>query len=356
MRMSKLAVCILSLLILVLLATSCGGTKNSTVPATTTPEVTATIATTTPPPKISLTTYENTAHGFSFGHPAEWTENITGAEKSFTFKFSEINDLLFSLVGVDYGTGDVALSDFVSKNLAYMEVRPQYKLISQSDIVINGSTPAQELVVKMENVSGKLYQYKIILFVRGNQSFTVAVGVNPASYEEQTTLVDAIVKSFTLLPTYTYIPPALSPGGTYTNTEYGFSLVYPEGWAIVSPTPKGVIARFLFDKSAPVINIAIYSVEQGTTLDAFLVQAKESLNKIWDSHEIIAERNMTLKDGTPAYEAIISGTSQGTLLKCKYLVVMNGTQVFTIWGLDVPPQYELYKAAIDEVIYSFHIN
>ncbi len=68
------------------------------------------------------------------------------------------------------------------------------------------------------------------MLVWEKQAFGFGVRGELAAFDQQKQLIDTIVNSFELLPTYTFVSPTPTEGGTYTNAEYGFSISYPVGW------------------------------------------------------------------------------------------------------------------------------
>ena len=63
-----------------------------------------------------------------------------------------------------------------------------------------------------------------------------------------------------------------------------------------------------------------------------------------------------MDDGAPAYEIVFSGTMEGYTLKCKYVIVIQGSQAFFLMGYSMPDRFEQDEAAMDEVICSFHLE
>jgi hypothetical protein len=342
----KIAASATCLLALVVLAAACGSTQNTYTPPTTT------LTTTTP--SIPLVTYKNAAHGFSVAHLEEWTANETYLGKSYTVSFSYIEGQVTTEVSIDYYSGEAVLSKFVSKTMGYMSALPLYELKSQSDITISGGVPGQDIVFEAQYL-GKLVEFRYVFLVRGKQGFMVGARGEPVHFDHQKSLIDATVKSFELLPTYTYEPTA-SPGGIYTNNQYGFSVTYTDGWVQSPPDQHGGVVEFTYDGLMPIVTVGVSNETPGTTLETFVTQAKAVLPTIWGDFKLISEGSITLDDGTPAYKMVVSGTIQGSEVKCKYVAAIKGTQVFEIAGFDVPSQFDGNESIMDEVILSFHLN
>lgn len=80
------------------------------------------------------------------------------------------------------------------------------------------------------------------------------------------------------------------------------------------------------------------------------------MEQYWSDYELFSEGEITLDDGTPAHEIVLSGTTEGYTLKAKYVIVIQGTQAFFIMGYSMPYTFEQDEATIDEVIHSFHLD
>jgi len=97
-------------------------------------------------------------------------------------------------------------------------------------------------------------------------------------------------------------------------------------------------------------------VGEGTTLAEFGPQLSQGLGQHWGDYELISESEITLDDGTPAYEIVFNGTMEGYNLKSKYVIVIQEANAFFIMGFSIPGRFVEDEAAIDEVIHSFHFE
>jgi hypothetical protein len=178
----------------------------------------------------------------------------------------------------------------------------------------------------------------------------------PADFDQSEETIDAIVDSFELLPTYTYVPPTPGAGGTYTSAEYGFSMTHPAGWTETTTGQYGEIVTFMSGMGLPTVTVSQSPVAEGTTLAEYGPQLSQDISQRYADSELFSEGNIALDDGTPAYEIVFSGTIQGYNLKGKYVIVIQGTQAFYIMGFSMPATFEQDEATIDEVIHSFHLE
>jgi len=332
-RRVKVSILLVIIVVLASLTASCGGT-----------------------PTIPMTLYENTEHGFTIEYPEGWTESIQGIGVQFSFEFNDPEGHLTTDVSLQYSTEDTILTDLVSETKAYMEAMPQFELISEGNITIGEGVSGYEMVGKGDLGTGKVEKFRYVVLVRGKQGFWVGVRGEPTDFEQQEQTVDAVVDSFKFLAAYTFIPPTPSAGGTYTSAEYGFSMSYPEGWMEAPTGRPSEIMSFAPLEGLPSVSVSVSLVDEGTTLAEFGPQFSQDLSQHWSDYELLSDGEIVLDDGTPAYEIVFSGTSQGYTLKGKYVIVVQGNQGFFLIGFSMPARFEQDEAVMDEVIHSFYLE
>jgi hypothetical protein len=302
-----------------------------------------------------MTLYENTEHGFSIKYPEGWTENVLRPGAWFSIEFTDPEGRLCADVSVEYKTEETTLADAVSEGKAYMEAVPYFELSSEGDTSVGEGMLGYEIVGKGDLGAGKVEKFRYVVLVREKQTFWFGARGEPADFDQQEELIDSIVDSFKLLPTYTFVSPPPSGGGTYTSTEHGFSITYPEGW-IEAPTGRpGELVSFASAEGLPSVSINASPVGEGTTLTEFGPQLSQDLGQYWGDYESVSEGEITLDDGTPAYEIVFSGTMEGYTLKGKYVIVIRETQAFFVMGFSTPTRFEQDEGVLNEVIYSFKL-
>jgi hypothetical protein len=340
------AVTALLLAICLAMLSACGGDGEGDLTPALSPAATPT----------SMTLYESMEHGFSIEYPDGWTESTQGVGTYFSIEFRDPEGHLAADVSLEYKTEEIALADAVSEGKTYMEGMPQFELISEDDITIGEDTPAHEMVGEGDIGTGKVEKFRYVVLVREKQSFWLGVRGEPAVFDQQEELMGAIIDSFRLLPTYTYVPPTPGPAGTYTSAEHGFSISYPAGWMESSTSRPEEVVALASAEGIPSVSVAIQAVEEGTTLADYGPQLSQGLGQIWGDYELASDGEITLDDGTPAYEVVFSGTMEGYSLKGKYVVVIEGTQAFFIMGFSMLATFEQDEATLNEVVYSFHLE
>ncbi len=340
MRIASVAIALLFAICLAVLS-ACGGGEGDLTPT---------------PTLIPMTLYESSEHGFSIEYPEGWAERPRGLGAYFSIEFRDPEGRLTVEVSVEYRTEEIALADAVSETKTYMEAMPQFELISEGDVTIGEDTPGYELMGKGDLEFGRVEKFRYVMLVRDKQVFWVGVRGEPAVFDQQEELVGAVMDSFRVLSTYTYVAPTPGPAGTYTSAEHGFSISYPAGWMEAPTSRPEEIMSLASVEGLPGVSARVQPVEEGTTLADYGPQLSQQMGQIWGDYELVSEGEITLDDGTPAYEIVFSGTMEGYALKCKYVIVIQGTQAFFIMGFSMPDRFEQDEAALDEVIYSFHLE
>jgi len=308
------------------------------------------------PTPIPMTLYESTEHGFSIEYPEGWIERAQELGAYFAVEFRDPEGRLTVEVSVEYRTEEIALADAVSETKTYMEGMPQFELISEGDVTIGEDIAGYEMVGKGDLGAGKVEKFRYVMLVREKQVFWVGVRGEPAVFDQQEELVGAVMDSFRLLPTYTYVPPTPGPAGTYTSAEHGFSISYPAGWMEAPTSRPEEIMSLASAEGFPGVSARVQPVEEGTTLADYGPQLSQDMGQIWGDYELVSEGQITLDDGTSAYEIVFSGAMEGYALKAKYVIVIQGTQAFFIMGFSTPDRFEQDEAVLDEVIHSFHLE
>jgi len=94
-----------------------------------------------------------------------------------------------------------------------------------------------------------------------------------------------------------------------------FHVTYPDEWLESPDNPGNVLFVTKKGGSIPVMNIEMRDIPDGVSLEnANIKSIKEYLEKSRETEvEVVASEQITLKDGTPAYEALLKWTYQGFL-------------------------------------------
>ena len=143
-----------------------------------------------------------------------------------------------------------------------MESTPDFELISEGEATLGEGISGYEIVGRGDLGTGKVEKFRYVILARGKQGLAVGAMGEDAVFDQSEDTIDAVVDSFKLLPSYTYIPPVPSPGGTYTSAEYGFSITYPAGWSDYTTGQYGEILDLRAAGGIPEVIIKTWTVEE----------------------------------------------------------------------------------------------
>ncbi|MBA7675899.1 hypothetical protein ES703_84138 [subsurface metagenome] len=357
--MWAVGICLLPLVVVVT-GCQCGAPATTSTPPPT-PAPTPTLSpspapTPTPtPPALTMTLYENGEHGFSIEYPEGWTERSGMAGIAFSLVFRDPDGHVTEDVTVEYRTEEITLTDAVSEGKEYFEEYvPQFELISEGDVTIGAGISGYEIIGQADIGTGKVERFRYVVLVREKQVFWLGVRSEPDRFDEQKQLIDTVMGSFKFLPTYTFVPPTPSEGGTYTNAEYGFSISCPAGWTEDDSGQYGSIISLWSAEGLPGVTVTAWTEE--TTLAEAALKLKTNISKHIRNYELFSEGEVTLDDGTPAYEIVFSGIFEESHLKCKAVIVIQEANVFVMESINIPARFEQDEPVLDEVIRSFHLE
>ena len=125
------------------------------------------------------------------------------------------------------------------------------------------------------------------------------------------TIVLLALASFIMMQTLALASelPAQKPG-LYVNSDYRFSVAYPETWQPGTLQPGEVLRAAnpnMF--SLPVITASVSDQKKGTTLDVkVFIEAAKKAEPGSDGYKVVSQKDVTLNGGTPAKTFIYEWT------------------------------------------------
>ena len=306
-------------------------------------------------PSTFMTLYQSTEHGFSVEYPEGWTESPQTFGTQFSVEFQDPEGLLTAMIYLQYECQELSRGDFISGAKSYIVSLPQYRLVSERDLPVGEGISGHEITAEGDLGAGKVEEFKFLLLVRGKQGFWVGVRGEPTDFDQQKQVIDAILDSFKLLPTYTFAAPEPWPGGTYTGA--GFTIDLPEGWCQYPPLRTEHVLYFAAPERTPSVHISVQPVAEDTVLVDYVGGIIEGIpsSDYWTNFNLLSQTGATLGDGTPAYEFVFTGISDlspGYTSKCKYLIAIRGEQAFWVMATTDPTLFQQQELIINQVIYS----
>ena len=153
-------------------------------------------------------------------------------------------------------------------------------------------------------------------------------------------------------------PPPTVAGQTYTNSEYGFSCDFPEGWT----AEEGVGQAVLFAGSTEgeygyMVNISIGVEELPVRweLDEYVRMSEVQAKSAYPDWTVVQQYESTV-GGVPSIVQVVTVEAMGYPLKDAFAFFMKGTTAYVI-GLDITEDlYEQYRDEFALVITTFKFD
>jgi hypothetical protein len=353
-----------ALLVVVALVAGCA-THTPTVTPTPTPTATPTptptpTATPTPTPAPG-TLYENWTHGFSFRYPEGWAEAeapVGGVQQGVVV--ASPDGKVTAGVQAYYFAEETTLEKFMdwimSQSGMGVTEPPSTKAITLAD-----GTPAVEVLIQ-GSYTGIERMSKAVCVLRETQGLIAYGTAGVADWDAYVEEIDGLLNSFRLLPFTGAIPtPTPTPAGTgfYRNEEYGFSISYPASWSEMPVSGEGDVFSVGAPGYMPGVMVIVMPFGGATSAAEVGAGFMEGMKGIMPDVEVVSQGEVSLDDGTPAYEIVYIGTppsAMGMKLECKILLVLRGEQSFMIEGYSMPEMFAGQEDVIDSVLYSFHLE
>jgi len=146
-------------------------------------------------------------------------------------------------------------------------------------------------------------------------------------------------------------PGALSfEAAEYTNTEYGFSVNYPNEWQVQSSDQPTTILHAAPAKRAPLINVFV--VPGADITEAFTTAVSSSGSDV----QLVSQKQTTLKDGTPATEASFKWKGQGVGVNTLALGVKKKDKWIIVAVTTAPLLSRYDEAFFSEIVYTLRFS
>ncbi len=148
---------------------------------------------------------------------------------------------------------------------------------------------------------------------------------------------------------------------TYANSQYGFTVDYPAGWAMEEGV-SGSIVIFkgpVMEETGGRVNINITNEQlpesSNTSAEDYLNLTDTQLAKGFANYAKLETSDLTVS-GIPAKKMIYVFDMQGFNLKANQVYLIEDHNAFTITFVAAPDSYDKYTGESDMVINSFKLN
>ncbi|GAF68624.1 unnamed protein product, partial [marine sediment metagenome] len=143
--------------------------------------------------------------------------------------------------------------------------------------------------------------------------------------------------------------------GFYRNSTYGFSLSYPTSWVTEETGERAPIIEIRGFTGLPIARVFLGYLPEVTSCQKHASSLTEEVSEVSGS-QIISEEEITLIDGTPAYEVVYIFPQEDYEVKGKYVCVIQGTQVFEILVFSLKDDFDANQTSIDNLVSSFRLE
>ena len=151
--------------------------------------------------------------------------------------------------------------------------------------------------------------------------------------------------------------PTVPPGfALYRNTDYGFSITYPEDWLEQKLTGQGPLLRISAPAQQPIVLVSLNYVSEDKPVDQQAALLIENLKQELSKFELSEQKQANLSSGTPAYEIVFTWKEDDSTIKAKILLVIRGSQIFEIDALSPAANFDRNKDTLDKMLYSFNLE
>jgi oligopeptide transport system substrate-binding protein len=163
--------------------------------------------------------------------------------------------------------------------------------------------------------------------------------------------------SSTSTPRRTSTPRATGANQTYTNLDYGVTVLYPPDWSAEATDQEGVLTYFVSPDQNVIAVLIANPMEATDTLESvaevFSASTLESLQNI----EVLSSSSIQLADGTPALTTVATGTrSDGVKLKINMTLAVKSQLAFAFLIFGPPSNYNAREEEITGLVQSLLIG
>lgn len=143
--------------------------------------------------------------------------------------------------------------------------------------------------------------------------------------------------------------------GFYRNTTYGFSTMFSESWTWQETGERDPIVEISGPNYLPAASIFLEYLPEPMSLKDFGASLAEDIQASPGS-KVLSQDEILLADSTSAYQIIFAYEYSGIDIKGGFVLVMRGTQVFTILLESLKEHFDVNKTAINDFFRNFRLE
>lgn len=207
-------------------------------------------------------------------------------------------------------------------------------------------------------IGGAIVAIIIILYLTGSLKFSGYVKVDDSKKSQDNQTTTQNVES---TPTEKPKPAVKLNSESFTDTKYGYSISYPEGWKVKEETNNVTIYKPSETKGAnkPDALVIVGAVNIGDYKETKLATIgdlnKTVIKKQFNDVEFIGEKEIKV-NGQDGFELEFTGTIGTEKIHGRYIVVKGDEYLFPIIGSSNTGLWDGEKDNIEASIQTFKIN
>jgi oligopeptide transport system substrate-binding protein len=130
---------------------------------------------------------------------------------------------------------------------------------------------------------------------------------------------------------------------TYVNQESGVRVHYPVGWTTQAPAQGDQALTVFASPDQTVFSyLYVFSAQASDTPESVMASLSSSALTGLTGVQIVSDAALSRADGTPAWNRVVTATSNGTDLKIGMTTAIYGTRLFFILTFGSPSAYDYY--------------
>lgn len=157
------------------------------------------------------------------------------------------------------------------------------------------------------------------------------------------------------VPGLTPLPTPKPEPGLYRNTDYGFTIRYPERWSAQETGERKPIVRIGHSGNYPLFYIEVDPLSEVMTPEQFAENYLGLLKQALNRFSFEEQGEITIGD-TAGYEAVFTWVGDNVTMKAKFIFVVRGSQAFQVYAVAPRSDFDRNASTIDEVLNSFRLE
>ncbi|MBI4287048.1 MAG: hypothetical protein HY671_01310 [Chloroflexi bacterium] len=150
-------------------------------------------------------------------------------------------------------------------------------------------------------------------------------------------------------------PAAVSLGGSYENSTYGFSIRFPSSWTRRETGQRSPAVQVTAPGQSPFVRVSVDFMSAVTTLKEQATSIVDSVKGSVANFAQVGEAELVIA-GAPAYFVEFTWTTPAAPSRARIVLVARGAEIYEIDVIGTQVAFERERPAIDAIIASFQLK